>query len=119
MDNVSQKYTNMRIISSLDKIRDKDDLRDGNISSLSALKGENVNFQIYVEVAEKAIFKPVVESELSDFITLYEVRNVNMDFIWQTDNDVITDKPGIMPDLLVPLSETDYFVIPAQSYVLN
>ncbi len=110
MDNISQKNTVMKIISSLDKIRDKDDLRDYEISSLSALKGENVNFQIYFEVPEKQLTKPILESELSEFITLYEVRNVNMDFIWQADDDVITKKPGIMPDLLVPLSDIDgYF----------
>ena len=110
MDNISDKKAKMRIISSLDKIRDKDDLRDYEISSLTALKGENVNFQIYFEMPDKQTMKPVLESDLSEYITLYEVRRVNMDYIWQTDNDIITDKPGIMPDLLIPISDIDgYF----------
>ena len=110
MENISDKNSIMKIISSLDKIRNKDDLGDYEISSLSALKGENVNFQIYFEMPDKQTLKPVLESDLSEYITLYEVRNVNMDYIWLTDNDVITDKPGIMPDLLIPISEIDgYF----------
>jgi len=102
MENISDKNAIMKIISSLDKIRNKDDLRDYEISSLTALKGENVNFQIYFEMPDKQTLKPVLESDLSKYITLYEVRNVNMDYIWLTDNDVITDRPGLMPDLLVP-----------------
>ena len=110
MDNSVEKKAKMHIISSLDKIRDKHDFRDYEIAGLSALKGENVNFQIYFEVPDKQTMKPVLESELSEYITLYEVRNVNMDYIWQTDDDIITDRPGIMPDLLVPISEIEgYF----------
>ena len=110
MDSISEKNARMKIISSLDKIRNKDDLKEYEISSLTALKGENVNFQIYFEMPDKQTMKPVLESDLSEYITLYEVRCVNMDYIWQTDDDVITDKPGIMPDLLIPISDIDgYF----------
>lgn len=99
----------MKIVSSLDKVRLGDDVSNLGVAKLTALKGESVNFQVYVKVDLRSTLPVRVESELSDFATLYQVKDTIIDFIWFNDDDVITDKPGIVPDILIPLCDQNGF----------
>ena len=99
----------MKIVSSLDKVRLGDDVSNLGVTKLTALKGESVNFQVYVKVDLRSTLPVRVESELSDFATLYQVKDTIIDFIWFNDDDVITDKPGIVPDILIPLCDQNGF----------
>ena len=95
----------MKIISSLDKVRACDDVSELGIKKLTALKGENVNFQVYVKIEERYSAPVKVESDLLEYISLYAVKDAVMDYIWFHDDDVLADKPGLMPDILVPIDE--------------
>ena len=103
------KFADMKIVSSLEKIRPLDELPKTEINKICALKGESINFQVYVKIEERLTLPVTVESELSDFSTLYQVRDTIVDFIWFCDDDVISDKPGVMPDILIPLSDQNGF----------
>ena len=87
-------YADMKIISSLEKMRPLDELPSTDIKRITALKGESVNFQVYVKIEERLTLPVTVESELSKYATLYQVRDTIIDFIWGCDDDVMTDKPG-------------------------
>ena len=100
-----QEVQEMKVLSSLDKVRACDDVTELGIKKLTALKGESVNFQVYVRIEQRLTMKTRVESELSDYITLYAVKDAVMDYIWFYDDDVITEKPGLMPDILSPIDE--------------
>jgi len=102
-------YADMKTISSLEKMRPLDELPSTDIKRITALKGESVNFQVYVKIEERLTLPVTVESELSKYATLYQVRDTIIDFIWGCDDDVMTDKPGIMPDILIPLEEQNGF----------
>lgn len=99
----------MKIVSSLKKMRPLDELPKTEIKKLTSLKGETVNFQVYVKIEQRLTLPVTVESELSKFTTLYQVRDTIIDFIWFNDDDVITDKPGVMPDILIPIEDQNGF----------
>lgn len=99
----------IKIVSSLDKVRLGDDVTDLGVTKLTALKGESLNFQVYIKIDLRMTLPVKVESELSDFATLYQVKDTIIDFIWFNDDDVITDIPGIMPDILIPLKDQNGF----------
>ncbi len=99
----------IKIISSLDKVRLGDDVSSLGISKITALRGESINFQVYVKIDFRMTLPVKVESELSEFATLYQVKDTIIDSIWFNDDDVITDKPGIMPDILIPLCDQNGF----------
>ena len=63
----------MKIVSSLDKVRLGDDVSNLGVTKLTALKGETINFQVYVKVDLRSTLPVRVESVLSDFATLYQV----------------------------------------------
>lgn len=102
-------YADMKIVSSLEKMRPMDALPNVDINKITALKGESINFQVFVKIEQRLTLPVTVESELSEYATLYQVRDTIIDFIWFCDDDVMTDKPGIMPDILIPLSDQNGF----------
>ena len=69
-----ETFAKMKVISSLEKIKHKDELPDEEIKHLTALRGENINFQIYITVEEKGNLPVRVESLLFEYITLYAVK---------------------------------------------
>lgn len=66
-------------------------------------------WRCYGNVEEKGNFPVRVESLLSEYITLYAVKDAVMDYIWFEDDDIITNEPGLMPDILVPVSEQNNY----------
>lgn len=95
-------------ISSMEKVRANDILNYDEISQISVLGGERFSYQICMK-ADSTIFVSVsVESEISEHVQLYQVREVYMDAPVTKEvpmEDYITKEPGFMPDLLVPMNE--------------
>ena len=98
-------------ISALEKVRENDQLKFGEIHKISALAGERVSYQICMEAGYAQMIRVSVESPLADSVKLYRVREACMDAPVTTNvapEDYITLEPGLMPDILIPMEETDY-----------
>lgn len=97
-------------ISSLEKVRKHDPLRHTELHHQAALAGQRLSYQIAVRSDDMMIVKVSVESALCPYVQLFSVRDAVMDDpvagIAPTE-DYITQEPGLMPDILVPLSKTD------------
>lgn len=99
----------LKQVSSLEKIRNVNDLTCKEIFQKTALAGERVSYQICLNGAPTLRNISVsLESELAEYITLYNVKPVAMDrpttYPDLNPEEFITMEPGLMPDLLVPLS---------------
>ena len=96
-------------ISSLHKVRKTDKPDFTEIQNKTALAGERFSYQLYLK-AESPLFASVsVESELSEYIRVYCVKDAVMDTPVISDTpieDYITQEPGLMPDMLVPIEES-------------
>ncbi len=96
-------------VSSLEKIRT---VGIGNIKDIdkkTLMKGETFSYQIAIESPLHVQLKTEIESPIKEHVTLYNVKNIIMDFpvyttnkIWVADDDYITKEPGLMPDMLLP-----------------
>ena len=103
-------------ISSLEKVFIDRQPECGEIFELSALKNERISYQIAYrkETHGKVPMKISISSELSENIKLFRVLNVPVQMPYNPDNhddDIILTKPGLAPDVLIPIeeSETDLF----------
>ncbi|MBP3361430.1 MAG: DUF4091 domain-containing protein [Clostridia bacterium] len=97
-------------ISSLEKIRNKEDMNTPCITNKTILAGECFSYQIGVFAAETTELKLSVVSPIKEYVKLYLVKGVFADFpVYQEccDDDFITKTPGIIPDLLVPAETED------------
>lgn len=96
-------------ISSLHKVRKTDKADFAEIKNKTVLAGERFSYQLYLK-AETPLFAAVsVDSELSEHIRVYSVKDAVMDAPVIGDipaEDYITQEPGLMPDILVPIEET-------------
>ena len=96
-------------ISSLDKVRRNGPVAKNDLWRRTAMAGERVSYQLHVRSDIPLILTTSVESELSDHIRLYQVRDAVMDVPLGRDvpqEDYITLEPGLMPDILVPMEQT-------------
>lgn len=99
----------LKQISSLEKVRLDDKLKFKEIKKASVFKGERFSYQIAVRSDAAVRTEIIIESPIKEFITVYNVRNAPMDMPTYSeceDTDYITKKPGLMPDILVPIEET-------------
>ena len=95
-------------ISSLEKVRANDNLDYVEIHKKSVLAGERLSYQLCMKAANLLFATASVESPLADNITLYCVKDAYMDapVTAKVDmEDYLTQDPGFMPDILVPLKE--------------
>ena len=93
-------------ISSLEKVRAKDELHYDEIHKKSVLAGERLSYQISMKSDCRMFVTACVESELAEYVKLYQVKEVCMDMPVTEEvpaEEYITLEPGMMPDLLVPL----------------
>lgn len=98
-------------ISSLEKVRREDRDTYETQSQRMALAGERVCYQVYLHTDDQAVLSVSVNSKLKDHVHLYRVRDVMMDtpiVIPTAPDDYISQKPGMMPDVLIPLEEMGY-----------
>lgn len=96
-------------ISSLEKVRFDDPPEYAEITEKRALQGDRICYQISFIAERFQLARFSVRSELADYVTLYQVRDVPMDRpITMKDvplDGYITHTPGLMPDMLFPLAE--------------
>lgn len=96
-------------VSSLEKIRSAADLTSP-VKSFTLLGGEHFAYQVAV-IGTPYALKVSVSSPLEKYITLYAVKDVPMDrpcYIGSMDtNRFLSSAPSLMPDLLVPLEESN------------
>lgn len=98
-------------VSSLEKVRANDELIHDEISKKSVLAGERFSYQICLQSSGAMQVTAEVESEFSDNIKLFLVKEACMDAPVTEDvpkEDYITLEPGLMPDILIPMEETGY-----------
>lgn len=99
--------------SSLEKIRNFEDLDKKEVHQRTVLQGERLSYQICIkannETGHRMFAKISVQSELADYVRLYFVKDVYMDRPTTAQEmpmeDYITQEPGFMPDVLIPLEE--------------
>ena len=102
-------------ISSLEKVRSTDPLNHKETHHLIAMPGQRLSYQISMQSQERTVITASVASELAEYVKLYDVREACMDMPATSDvsgEDYITTAPGLMPDILVPLEESNYKFIP-------
>lgn len=106
-------------LSSLIKLRSIEDMNTSELNFATVFAGESFSYQICFSIIPDqnnfmgtSNLKFEINSELKDYITLYFVRDVIIDFatypICNCD-DYLTKEPGTMPDLLIPLKNQNNF----------
>ena len=93
-------------ISSLEKILPKDMVRGNEVFEKTLLRGQSFNYQIVLTETVAVLYDVSVESPIADQVHLYTVQNAQMDLPTSApgyDQDFITEVPGIMPDILMPM----------------
>mgnify|MGYP000286777237 FL=1 len=104
-------------VSSLYKIRSVSDLPEQELSRQTVLRGEHFSYQIILRADcnvfcrfSARVFGPDgAENEaLTAALRLYRLRPAAMDYPVYPDHDedILTDEPGLMPDILEPLEES-------------
>lgn len=100
----------LRQISSLEKLRTPSDLPEGKLKNKLMLKGSTFSYQLAV-LSDVPIHAEIsVISPIKEYVTVYAVTDAVMDYPKDpnnSDDDYITDMPGLMPDILVPICETN------------
>ena len=81
-------------VSNMVKIKNKENLFCPELSSLTAFKGESLYYQIGVYSEKQHVFEVKIESDISEFITLYEVRDAIVDFPAPLGSDKPISRPG-------------------------
>jgi len=108
----------MKQISSLEKIRVDDVLNYDDVSCKTVMQGERLSYQIVINTKDtaegaKLPTKIWVESELGDAVSIYRVNQVFVDKPSTEDvtgEGYLLEKPGFLPDVLVPLDEQNGLV---------
>lgn len=91
------------------------DLTEHNCDSV--LKGERYSYQIAYKSSEKFFAEIVIDSPLSQFITVRSVGNVPSELpVYESDCEFCErNKPGLFPDVLFPI-ENNRVLIKRQNY---
>lgn len=102
-------------ISSLEKVRLMDQLNYSEITKKTVFRGERFSYQVALFNDSSESMDRVrmeVETEQPEWVKVYAVKNTIMDhpkYVTETDDDYITSEPGLMPDLLVPMEEQNWY----------
>lgn len=102
--------TEIRIISSLEKIYDEDKIPEKELKYLSLLKNEKKSFQVAIKSESDWSCKVKAVSDLKN-INLYSVKHIKADLpMTKSDADDYYrfSKSGYYPDLLLPVSDRIY-----------
>lgn len=97
--------TEIKIISSLEKLYDTDKIPDRDLKSFSMLKNEKKSFQVAVEASCEAEAELKLESDFGKVLA-YSVEGVKSDLpMWDkgADDYYRFSKSGFYPDLLLPV----------------
>ncbi len=102
----------LKQVSSLIKVRLNDNFDYPEINSATVLGGERFSYQL-AYTGESRWPTVSCRSELLEHIQIYSVENAAMDMpvydeeVRHCDDYYITKEPGLMPDILMPLSENN------------
>lgn len=102
------KITDIKIISSLEKIYGEDKMPVKGIEGLSLLKNEKKSFQIAVEADGEFECAVSIKSDLKN-ISVYTVKHIKSDFPMfkkGADDYYRFSENGYYPDLLVPIGDS-------------
>lgn len=101
----------LKQISALEKVFLDDDRNKHEFNSFSALCGERFSYQIMYKSEEhwsKFNAKLTLESPIKELVSFYKVGNVPSQYPCNdiaNDDDYITKRPGLFPDVLFPIEE--------------
>lgn len=104
----------LRQISSLEKLCTPSDVPEEQIKSKLMLKGSTFSYQLAVLNDVPVHAEISITSPIKEYVTVYAVKDAVMDYPKDpnnSDDDYITDRPGLMPDILVPICETSNSVL--------
>ncbi len=93
-------------ISSLEKILPNSLIGFNETYRKTMLQGQSFNYQIVLTETAAVLYDVSIDSPIANQVTLYTVQNAVMDLPTSYpgyDGDFITETPGIMPDILMPL----------------
>lgn len=103
--------------SSLKKICRSQDMQGESVKKATILKGECFSYQIAIfdedgNLESPGALKVDIESDISDYVKVYNVRDVVADFPKneRADDNYIADAPCLIPDLLVPIDEQNGYI---------
>ena len=100
-------------ISSLEKVRKIDSLPERELERQTAVAGQRVSYQLCLSADTLCVAKLSVSSPLEPYATLYTVNDAVMDTPVTapvSQEDYITLEAGLMPDILVPLTDRKLMV---------
>lgn len=103
-------------ISSLEKILPNSLVGCNEVYDKAVLQGQSFSYQIVLTETSSVVYDVTIDSPIAELITLYEVQNEVMDLPTSFpgyEHDLITETPGIMPDILMPLDINGNTVRPA------
>ena len=101
-------------ISSLHKIRELDTLTMNEINKETVLRGERFTYQVSMRTDAPFVGNIYIDSPLIDHIKAYKVEQSVMDApVTDKVQEIgyITTKPGLMPDLLIPIESGDHLTV--------
>lgn len=96
----------LKQISSLEKILPKSLVYGNEIYGKTLLRGQSFSYQIALTETSAVLCDVTIDSPIADMVKVYEVQNAVMDLPTTApgyDQDFITETPGIMPDILMPI----------------
>lgn len=96
--------TDIKVITSLEKIYDRDKMPEKELNSFSILKNEKKSFQVAVEASCEGVAAFSVRSDLKNIHT-YSVEHIKSDFPMckkDADDYYRFSESGYYPDLLLP-----------------
>ncbi len=102
------KIKEIKILSSLEKIYDRDKMPTDGYKGFSMLKNEKKSFQLAIEAAEDCLTKLEYVSSVEN-IRIYTVEHIKSDFpMWKkgADDYYRFSESGYYPDLLLPSDGT-------------
>lgn len=110
----------LKQISSLEKVFLDDDRNKAEFNSFSALGGERFSYQIMYMAEEAYKFDAVltVSSPIKELVSFYKVGCVPSQLPCRKedyDEDYITTKPGLFPDVLFPAKEGTTEIMPVMN----
>lgn len=99
-------------ISNAEKIRNVADMDKRRVFRQELLLKEQFAYQLAIYCENACSLKVTVNTPLKNQVKLYVHKNSVMDYPGKVawDDDYITNEPGLMPDLLVPLEEQNNIV---------
>lgn len=100
-------------VSSDEKVTDFNTIPELNDSNACVLGNERYSYQIALKTDDRIEARVEVISPIKEYVRVFNVKEVAMDYpvnIDTKDHDFLTCKPGLLPDLLMPIEDQDEYV---------